>query len=386
MKSHLELCAIDMRTSLNKWPVLLTLGWGVACGSPQTSQVAPDSAASGPGTALQAEAQLELLPIGSAVERRLSLMGTWLSLEVDAGSRGASLLASEAAIRALESTEVRLSTWNDRSELWRLNQAPVGQPFALSAELEAELRRAAGLWESTDGAFDPGVGALLEAWGVRTGGRVPSLTELFTASAPGGFRALELGVGTATRGHAGLQLEEGGFGKGSGLDLALAALQEHGARSAFLDLGGQVLVYGEAQKVGLAHPKDRERALLALRLSSGSLATSGNSERGFQVDGVSYSHLIDPRSGRPAPDFGSLSVWAESAFDADALSTGLYVLGPEKALAWAEDHAGIEVIVLRMDKHGLDALATSGCRGRLTSLDPMLQIQFSTPKTTIQDD
>ncbi len=371
-----------MRTSLNIWPVWLALGWGAACGSPQKGQETPDSVALQAESASQADAESGQVPVRSAVERRLAMMGTWLGLGVDAGSREDSLLASEAAIRALEATEARLSTWNDRSELWRLNQSAVGQPFALSVELEAELRRASELWEATGGAFDPGVGALLEAWGVRSGGRVPSMEELFTASASGGFGALLLGEGTATRLHAGLQLEEGSFGKGSGLDLALAALQKAGVRSAILDLGGQVLVFGEAQKIGLAHPEDRERALLELCIDSGSLATSGNSERGFQVDGVSYSHLIDPRSGRPAPDFGSLSVWAESAFDADALSTGLYVLGPEEALAWAQAHGGVEVIVLLANQDGVEVQASAGWQGRITSLVPGLDIQFQSSANT----
>ena len=108
-----------------------------------------------------------------------------------------------------------------------------------------------------------------------------------------------------------------------------------------LDLGGQVAVYGTSVPVGFADPGDR--GALAdesggLLLTGGSVATSGHSERS--------GHLLDPRDGQPAADFGSLTVRASSAALADCLSTGLYVLGPEAAVAWADDREDIDVIVL----------------------------------------
>jgi len=72
-------------------------------------------------------------------------------------------------------------------------------------------------------------------------------------------------------------------------------------------------------------------------MDHGSVATSGNSERGIAIDGRRYGHLLDPRTGRPAPDFGSLAVWAADPLLADCLSK-LYVLGPDRALAWVAAH------------------------------------------------
>jgi thiamine biosynthesis lipoprotein len=105
-------------------------------------------------------------------------MGTHLGIEVTAPTRAAALAASEAAVRAIEAVEVRLSTWTDASELARLNAAPVGQPVALSPELAADLALAREVWRDTDGAFDPGVGALVRAFGLRDGGREPAAGEL----------------------------------------------------------------------------------------------------------------------------------------------------------------------------------------------------------------
>jgi thiamine biosynthesis lipoprotein len=322
-----------------------------------------------------------------AVERRLGVMGTELEARVEAGDRAAALDASEVAVRALEAAEARLSTWRDDSELERLNRAPAGTPVALSPRLAGELGGVQRWWRETGGAFDPGIGALVAAWGLRSGGRVPGVEERERARAAGGLAALELTAdGRAVRLKPGLRIEEGGWGKGAGLDAAIAALRADGhATAAMLNLGGQVAVYapGEGRETSwtfpVADPRDRQRPVVALTVASGSVATSGNSEHGFERGGVRYGHLLDPRTGVPARDFGSLTVWAPEALAADCLSK-LYILGPDGALAWARVHQrseeGIEVLVLEPVAGGLRARATAGWQGRLAALAPELKIEF----------
>jgi len=361
-------------------------------------------------------------PAAARVERTVPMMGTVLELVVEAEDRQAALAASERAIRALEAAEARLSTWREDSELSRLNRAPVGEPTRLSPELSSELEAAVGCFEQTGGAFDPGIGAVLDAWALRDGGRVPSTAELAAARASGGFAALALegekpggaespvevaGGGRATRRrpaataaeaamgragpggvrvtrlHAGLRIEEGAWGKGAGLDRAVEALAavDRPVR-ALLDLGGQVSVAGggPAWEVEVADPRQRERPVLRLSLAAGSVATSGGSERSLSVNGRRLSHIFDPRTGRPAPDFGSLTVVAQDGLTADCLSTGLYVLGPEAALAWAAERDGIEVLVLEPRGAGLLARVTPGLAGRVEVLYQGVTLEvFSRP-------
>ena len=313
------------------------------------------------------------------VERRLGLMGTELEVSVEAANRAVALDASEVAVRALEAAETRLSTWRGDSELELLNRAPVDAPVELSPRLAAELRGVQRWWRETGGAFDPGIGALVAAWGLRTGGRVPTAEERERARAAGGLAALELtGDGRAVRRRPGLRIEEGGWGKGAGLDAAIEALRADGhATAAVLNLGGQVEVYGQGRwTLTLADPRDRRRAVVALTVVSGSVATSGNSEHGFERDGVRYGHLLDPATGAPALNFGSLTVWAPEALAADCLSK-LYVRGPDAALAWARAHTGVEVLTLEpVAGGGLRARASAGWRGRLEALIPELVVEF----------
>ncbi|MCP3915574.1 MAG: FAD:protein FMN transferase [bacterium] len=318
------------------------------------------------------------------VERVLASMGTTAHVRVDATTRGAAVAASEAAVRALESAERRLSTWSDTSELARLNTTPVGARFELSPTLRAELSLALEISRSTGGAFDPTVGALVRAWNLRGGGRVPAAGELTQARENTGLALLQLDARTATRAAAGLSVEEGGFGKGAGLDAAFAALRDTGALRAEIDLGGQLLLFDAADQprpfeTFLAHPRTRDLPIASLRLAPGSLATSGNSERGVVVDGVRLGHLLDPATGRFAEDFGSTTVFTMGALRADALSTALYVMGPERALAWASEHDGVEVLVALAPvgaTEGVRLLASAGWRERIDVLRADVHLEF----------
>jgi thiamine biosynthesis lipoprotein len=299
-------------------------------------------------------------------------MGTALEIRVEAADRERALLASERAVKSLEAAEDRLSTWRDDSEMARLNAAPAGQPVALSPALARDLGAARQCWEETGGAFDPSVGRLVRAWGLREGGRRPAPAELTDAVAAVGLEALRLRQDSAIRERDSLLLEEGGFGKGAGLADALATLaSDPSVRRALLDLGGQVAVVGHGDDhwaIPVADPRQRDRPVVALLVQGGSVSTSGNSERGIVVDGQRLGHILDPRTGQPAPDFGSLTVWTSDPLRADCLSTGLYVMGPEAALGWTARHPGVEIVVLRPDGKRLKALASPGLKDRLEVL------------------
>jgi FAD:protein FMN transferase len=312
-------------------------------------------------------------PERAVVERRLGMMGTSLEITVEVASRPAGLAASERAVRALEDAEARLSTWRGDTELARLNRAPAGVARTLSPALADDLHAALRCWDETGGAFNPAVGALVEAWGLRGKGRIPTPAERGEAVAAGRMDGLRLEGRTAVRESAGLVLEEGGFGKGAGLADALAVLAgDPAVVRASLNLGGQLAVLdrgtGERWEVPVADPDRRDRAVVSLSIDRGSVSTSGHSER--------PGHLLDPRTGDPAPDFGSVTVWAEDPLRADCLSTGLYVMGPERAVAWAAAHPGVEVLMLRREGRTLKALASSGLRGNLERLTSEVVIRF----------
>jgi thiamine biosynthesis lipoprotein len=274
----------------------------------------------------------------ATVVRHLTAMGTAFCLTVSAPTRDAALSASEAGAREIERIEALLSTWREDTPLARLNAAAPGMATPVSPELFALLKRVFEWEKTTDGAFDPAILPLVTAWGLRTGGCIPDATSLARARAAsrGALFTFEESSSSVTRRDALAGIDEGAWGKGWALDRAGAALRAAGATSGILDLGGQIFAFGEGVSVGVADPRDRTRSVARLRLTEASASTSGNSERSVALNGRRVGHVLDPRTGFPARDFGSVTVVAPSGLVADILSTAFSVLGPEEGLALSE--------------------------------------------------
>jgi FAD:protein FMN transferase len=319
-------------------------------------------------------------PTSATVERRVASMGTTLDLVVRMKYRAPALEASEAALRELERVEAQLTTWKRGGELDRVNTSPAGKPVAVGRELVDVLALDFGWTAKTDGAFDPTVAPLLRAWDLRGKGRVPSPAELAAARAACGVEKFRLDRpgATVTRLDQATGIDEGAWGKGYGLDRAAGVLKKAGAQSALLDLGGQVFALGSDSgekpwRIPVAHPRDRQRTVVELGIADLSVSTSGDSERSREADGRRIGHILDPHTGEPSPDFGSVTVVAPSGLTADILSTAYFVLGPEKGLELSERlrRQGVEnevlFVVVRDD--GLEAKSSPGFSAFVLSSD-----------------
>lgn len=292
------------------------------------------------------------------VSRRVAVMGTWAVVEVSARDAAAAAAGAEAAVHALEAAEARLSTWRDDTPLAALNRAPAGRRVAVGPELAGELARTLRWWRRTGGAFNPAVGPLVRAWDLRGIGRTPDAWELAGATAACNAAWLELRGDGAVRSDARLIVEEGGWGKGAALDVAVAAAMAAGAKRVCVNLGGQVAGNGPLE-VEVADPDGRSRTAFLVWAPAGSLATSGNGGRRWAA-----GHILDPRTGRVARDFGSVTVWAPGALAADALATALYVMGRNEGLRWALREPGVEAVFVIRDGDGARVRSTPGLRVR----------------------
>lgn len=302
--------------------------------------------------------------------RHCLAMGTRLELRLVAPDRPTALAASEAALDAIDRAEARLSTWTAPSELAAVNRSVVGRWVPVSDELRRDLESAMAWARRTGGAFDPVVGSLVAAWGLRSGGRVPEPARLAEARANAGHGLVELGEAGIRRFASGAVIDEGGFGKGIGLRDALEAAVEAGGSCVQLDLGGQVAVSPGCGpvEVGIADPTDRGAVAGVLVVEGGSVATSGNSVRSFEVDGIELGHLLDPRIGAPAEDWGAVTVVARDPVAADCLATALFVMGPGDGLSWATATEGVEAVFAVVSASGqVEVKATPGADVRLPS-------------------
>lgn len=272
------------------------------------------------------------------VRRVVLAMGTRLSIQAEGAGQDQLTLASEAAILECGRIEAACSTWRTDSVFSHLNDAE-GRAVPLDREWLALLSRASDWSRRSGGAFDPVLGQLLTAYGVRGGGRSTSGPELARARAASGAKHLHLNVqGGSAQLEGGAGIEEGGFVKGYALDRMKDQFAQLGIRSGCLDFGGQLLAFGKAREVTIADPAHRALPRFSLSLENASLASSGLSEHG--------RHIVDPRSGLLCGNWGSVSVIAASGLDADCLSTALYVLGPDEGLAWCKRHHVAAIFLL----------------------------------------
>lgn len=290
------------------------------------------------------------------VSRTRFLMGT--TCEITLPARHAA--AADAAFDEIARIEAMLSTWRDDSELARANQVPLGTPHVLSSELATLLERTFALSHATGAAFSPLVRPLVDLWKTRAEGALPPRELLASTAEKIGLDAVAISGTTLVR-NRDVAIEEGGFGKGYALDRAAAMLRHAGVPEAVIDFGGQLLVVGRPREVAIAHPERRHDVALEIHVADASVSTSSGSEKTFEVDGVRFSHIFDPRTGEALPPRGSVTVVASSATDADVLSTALYVLGPDSGLQWANAN-GVAAAFLVPSARGYDLVVSDEFR------------------------
>lgn len=289
------------------------------------------------------------------ITRQVYLMGTVATLTSYNAKRAEAIDELSELISTLEQVESELSTWRTDTHLGRLNRKPVGRPFSVPEPTCSLLVRVLDWSQRTGGAFDPAVGRLVEAWGIRGNGRLASAEEIRTGVQTRRAFDFDPELCEFTR-RDDVRLDAGGFGKGAALDRALMLARDRDFDPFLINLGGQIAVFNSFATdrewtVSLPSPSDRRRVLLEIPLQVGSIATSGASERSKSVGEKRIHHVIDPATGETLSFRGSVVVWHGQALVADILSTALLVMGPEKGLKWAEEQ-GIAACYFVPKKNG----------------------------------
>lgn len=304
-------------------------------------------------------------------------MGSVYNVRLDPSTHGAERLA-EVVRGALQAVDERMSLFRPESELSALNAAPAGVPVPVSRELFAVLALAQQISRWTDGAFDVTVAPAVEAWGfgVSKHRNLPSAGEIAAQRSAVDWRALKLDVAqrTAVKMRRKLRVDLNGIACGFGVDCAADALDRLGVQHYMIEATGEVRTRGlnaagQSWQIGIEEPDAiPQRARHIVPLASGAMSTSGDYRIYYEKDGRRYCHEIDPMTAAPiAHPLCSVSVVADNCTRADALSTALIVLGPERGFAFAEAN-GIAAQFIERTRPGrftdrmTSAFATLGSR------------------------
>jgi thiamine biosynthesis lipoprotein len=261
--------------------------------------------------------------------------------------------AVEDAMDEVDRIDRLMSHYKPESPLSRVNREAARHPVTVEPELFDFIADAMRYNRDSDGAFDITVGPLMKAWGFFRGdGQMPSAEELTMARRHVGAEHVILNETAKSIGFddSGVELDLGGIAKGYAVDRAVGLLRDRRISAALISAGGST-IYALGSPPGrdgwdvmLQDPVAPQKVARTVRLKDRALSVAGSSEKSFESGGVRYSHIMDPRTGRPVQGILSVAVLASTGTAGDALDNAFFVLGPEHSREYLKKLPGAEVM------------------------------------------
>jgi FAD:protein FMN transferase len=265
------------------------------------------------------------------------------------------------ALNAVHPLEDQMTVYRDTSDLISINEKAPTEPALVEARLFELLKKSAAIARATDGAYDPTSEPLVSLWRRhRDANSVPNAVEVETALSKTGIESLEFDDDACTIQYrkARLSLNLNGIGKGYALDRAAEVMADNQIEN-FMFHGGasSVLARGEHNRlggwpVGIQNPLFPDERLATLLLRDQAMSTSGSGVQFFRHAGKRYGHILDPRTGWPVDHLLSVTVFAPSAAEADALSTAFFVMGLEKVRVFCQNRSDVGALLISPPTHG----------------------------------
>jgi len=244
--------------------------------------------------------------------------------------------AAEQALDEVDRVDRLMSHYRPESPLSRLNREAASGPVVVEPELLAFLAECLRFGRESGGAFDITVGPLMKTWGFFGGeGRLPEASDIAAALAGVGYRHVVLDEerGTASFDRVGVELDLGGIAKGYAVDRARSVLARAGVTAALVSAGGSTLYAMGAPpgrkgwEIALEDPLRPSRIVRKVLLRDRALSVAGSRGQFFEADGILYSHIMDPRTGRPVRGVAGVAVITDTGTRGDALDDAFFVLG-----------------------------------------------------------
>ena len=307
-------------------------------------------------------------------------MGTVFETTIYAPDKYVAEKTFNEVIQEINRLDYLMSNYKKESVLSELNRNASAEPAACNKELVGVIEQSLQYSNITDGAFDITIGPLMKEWGFfKKKGRIPGKEELESALESVSYKNIIIEektikslakklvtVKTVFFKNPGTQIDLGGIGKGYAVDRAISVLKQNGISSALINFAGNIYTFGtppgkDSWVIGLQHPRKSEGLLGTFEIRDKAVSTSGDYEKFFTIEGKRYSHIIDPRTGNPVKGIVSVTIVTGNATRADALSTGVFVLGLEKGMDLIEQLPDVEGIIVYEDTD--DKLSTKTSSG-----------------------
>ena len=259
------------------------------------------------------------------------------------------------------------------SEITRFNQGD-----SLRFELPyfyPVLKRSEEIARLTDGAFDPTVAPLVNAWGFGPeGGKLPDSLAVDSLRRLVGFNKIQFNPARVVKKEPYVQLNFSAVAKGYGVDVVADYLRQRGVENLMVEIGGEVVAHGvnpqgNVWRIGIDNPEQPGRMTVAIALRDQAMATSGNYLNFYERDGQKYAHTIDPRTGYPVQhSVLSASVFAPDCMTADAYATAFMVIGLAKLKNILANDTTLNAYIIYDDQGTLKTFTTPGIEEAIQNL------------------
>ncbi len=285
------------------------------------------------------------------------IMGTLVEITV--------IPANEKAIReafeALKKVDALMSTYKEDSEISILNREGKAQVSEETLEVIEDAIKFSNL---TDGAFDITCRPLINLWKkAKKEEKVPTEEEIEEAISLVGYQRIILEGNQIRLEKKGMQIDLGGIAKGYAVDKAIEALKKNSIKGALVNAGGDLYALGtdpqgEKWQIGIQDPRDEDKIIDIIKVKDKAVATSGDYRRYFTLEGKRFSHIVNPKTGLTVQDVPmSVTIIGPDATTTDALSTGVFVLGPEEGMKLIESLPEVEGMII---SEGMKKLTSEG--------------------------
>jgi len=277
-------------------------------------------------------------------------MGSSFELIVVEENEDIAIQRLEEGVAEIRRIEALLTEFSQDSQTALLNRHAGDHPVRTDPEVRQLIQRCLHLSSITQGAFDISAGALKALYNFKERqARVPDADLLSDTLATVGHRYIQLSGDNVFLSKKGMHIGFGAIGKGYAADRVRSLWRSRGVRAGVINASGDLTAWGlqpdgNPWRVGIADPRTPSRILLWLPVDDAAVATSGNYEQYFEIDGVRYSHNIDPRTGIPVRGIKSVTIISPSAELSDALATAVTVMGTA---------AGLHLIDQLPEVHGI---------------------------------
>ncbi|UCH64383.1 MAG: FAD:protein FMN transferase [Ignavibacterium sp.] len=287
------------------------------------------------------------------IKRTRDLMGSAIEIQVRDKDKSLAESAIEEAFNEMERIENLFANYNDSSMIQKINQSK-DTLISVNNEIYALMALCDSLWQMSDGAFDVSLNKLIKLWGSESDSpAVPKNEELEVALRKSGWDNISLINGNKFLRYSEVELNFGAILKGYGIDRAIDVIRKQGIKNVSVNAGGEIKSFGIDWVIGIKDPRDSEQVIEKVLLGKMSIATSGDYENYFELDGKRYNHILNPFTGFPADSVMSVSVLHPSSAIADALATAVFVLGPTKGLELIENTTESEVFIVDINNRKL---------------------------------